>query len=62
MRQTAVSWLLDWLSGEFIHVPNHIKAAAKEMERQQIEDAFNDAQDENFWDTSSEYFTEKFEQ
>jgi len=41
MKQTAVEWLVEELILEGINVPKVFYDKAKEMEREQIENAFN---------------------
>jgi hypothetical protein len=66
MKQTAVEWLLKELdkNGISLYTSDLIKQA-KEMEKQQIEDAFNNGFSTTSWDKTkenkaTEYYNKKF--
>jgi hypothetical protein len=69
MKQTAVEWLLDYFS-KYVDMNKHIEEIekAKEMEKQQIIDAFLKYRDSKFinkhnlnWEKSAEqYYNEQF--
>jgi hypothetical protein len=45
MKQTAVEWLLEYCDRENWSIPNNIIEQAKEMEKKQIIDAFDEGQE-----------------
>ena len=63
MKQTAVEWLVEQLSDEFSNYPDAIIEQAKEMEREQIIEAY----DAGLYDTTfcekvhaEQYYNETF--
>lgn len=64
MKQTAVEWLWDMLlKGEFINDPKELFEQAKEMEKEQIIDAVEDAQSTDFYVKyydAEQYYNETF--
>ena len=59
-QQTAVEWLLKKISSEYRLVPNDdIIEQAKEMEKQQIQDAYLDGYCETAED-SQDYYTKTY--
>jgi uncharacterized protein YoaH (UPF0181 family) len=66
MKQTAVEWLINKLKsqGLLIGEPNNLVAVreAKEMEKQQIIDAYEDgySDSDNTFELNKEYYNETF--
>ena len=60
MKQTAVKWLIDVLRTEFIGLYNDIIEQAKEMEKQQIIDAYYDGKNDIPTTTEEQYYNETF--
>ena len=64
MKQTAVEWLVDELILEGINVPKVFYDKAKEMEKEQIIDAYyqGDADSDNIHVDAEQYYNETFKQ
>ena len=61
MKQTAVEWLIELLAKEKIAIPDYIINKAKEMEKQQIFDAYREFIDFSLSDkVCDEYYNETF--
>ena len=64
MKQTAVEWFEEQLDKLDIEIPFSIFEEAKEMEKQQIIDAYEEGQraeaKQEFWTKGNKYFTETF--
>jgi hypothetical protein len=61
-KQTAVEWLYEtlWKQTDF-SLPNNILEQAKEMEKQQIMDAWdNGCEDDGIIDNAEQYYNETF--
>jgi len=63
MKQTAVEWLYEtlWKQTDF-SLPNNILEQAKEMEKQQIVEAWKDGMkwDNGYFGTFEQYYNETF--
>lgn len=63
MKQTAVDWLIDMVEDNIGLIPTHIIEKAKEMEKEQIREAFAvgkwDAKDLDI--DSNKYYQETYE-
>jgi len=64
MKQTAIEWLVDELILEGINVPKVFYDKAKEMEKEQIIDAYyqGDADSDNIHVDAEQYYNETFKQ
>ena len=63
MKQTAVEWLLEQIDDMYIHqIYSKQFEQAKEMEKQQIENAFNNGyyQETIGYNASEQYYNETF--
>lgn len=57
---TAVEWLVEKLDQNFDYVADTIIEQAKEMEKQQIIDAYDDGRNFGFKTNGEEYYNERF--
>jgi hypothetical protein len=64
MKQTPVEWLWNMLlKGEFINDPEELLRQAKEMEKEQIIDTWNNAinaVEKDKWESFEQYYNETF--
>lgn len=59
MKQTAIDWLIGEIHKNLGFIPEHIQQQAKEMERQQIEEAA-ECQTEKSGMSGSEYYEQTY--
>lgn len=59
MKQTAVEWLVEQLIDEFSNYPDAIIEQAKQMEKDQIIDAYN-KNPQGFNHSGEQYYNETF--
>ena len=62
-QQTSVEWLINWMSANQYFIGNDLLEAveqAKEMEKEQIIDAYEEAWDISYALTGEEYYNETF--
>ena len=57
-KMTAVEWLIELLAKVKIAIPDYIINKAKEMEKQQITEAFDSNYD--YWFTADNYYELKY--
>ena len=60
MKQTAVEWLVDELILEGFNVPKVFYDKAKEMEKEQIGNAYNDCEWTGDHEDGEQYYNETF--
>jgi hypothetical protein len=64
MKQTAVDWLIEYCDRGIVSIPNNIIDKAKEMEKEQIIDSYNNADsvDENNigWKSAEQYYKKTY--
>ena len=61
--QTAVEWLIEQLQAPCRGIPSHIIEQAKQMEKEQIINAFDEGLDDRFYgfsDRSEQYYNETY--
>ena len=58
MKQTAVEWLVEKLDQNFDYVADTLIEQAKEMEKQQIIDAYNNGLSN--WDNTDDFNAEQY--
>ena len=60
MKQTAVDWLIKILSGPLINIPKDVIEKAKQIEKDQIENAFLDGYKSHPY-LAEQYYKENYE-
>jgi hypothetical protein len=64
MKQTAVDWLIGQLYAPCRGIPSHIIEQAKQMEKEQIENAYDKGQEsewhKSMWLMGDHYYNETF--
>jgi len=60
MKQTAVEWLVEKLDQNFDYVADTLIEQAKEMEKNQIVNAYNDCEWTGDYEDGEQYYNETF--